>query len=66
MKQIVSCDRLDALFTWIDAVYAVWNNMRIQTDGCMSFGKGVILTKSTKQILNTKTSMESELNVMSD
>ena len=64
--RIIGCERMDSLFTWIDAAYGVWNNMRSQTGGCMSLGLGMIHCKSCKQKLNTKSSTESEIVAMSD
>ena len=47
--------------TWVDASYAIHDNMRSHTGGMMSFGIGALHTKSTKQKLNTKSSTEAEL-----
>ena len=52
---------MDTLETWVDAAYAVHPDMRSHTGGTMSFGTGVIHTKSSKQKLNTKSSTEAEL-----
>ena len=52
---------IDTLETWVDAAYAVHPDMRSHTGGTMSFGTGVIHTKSSKQKLNTKSSTEAEL-----
>ena len=41
-----------AMFTWVDAAYAVYGNMRSQTGGMWSFGLGAIQTKSSKQKIN--------------
>ena len=48
------------LYTWVDAAYAVHQNMRSHTGGCISFGLGTIHAKSSKQKLNTKSSTEAE------
>ena len=61
MTRKIKCDKINTLFTWVDAAYAVWNNMRSQTGGCMSFGQGMIHCRSNKQKLNTKSSTESEI-----
>jgi hypothetical protein len=66
MVRIVGGKDLLTLHTWIDAAYAVHENMRSQTGGCMSFGHGIIHGRSSKQKLNTKSSTESELVGMSD
>ena len=36
--RIIGCENMDNLYTWIDAAYGVWRNMRSQTGGCMSLG----------------------------
>ena len=45
----------------VDAAYAVHNNMRSHTGGTASFGTGVIMCKSTKQKLDTKSLIELEV-----
>jgi len=50
----------------VDAAYAVHENMRSQTGGCLSFGRSTVHTKSSKQKLNTKSSTEAELVGLSD
>ncbi len=60
-KRILGAISLDTLFTWVDVLYAVHPNMRSHTGGTMSFGVGVIHSKSAKQKLNTKSSTEAEL-----
>ena len=52
---------MDTLETWVDAAYAVHPDMRSHTGGTMSFGTGVIHTRSSKQKLNTKSSTGAEL-----
>ena len=47
---------LKSLYTWVDAAYGVWLNMRSQTGGCMSMGLSMVHYKSSKQKLNTKSS----------
>jgi hypothetical protein len=37
---VIGCDSLDSIFTWIDAAFAVHQNMHSQTGGAMSFGWG--------------------------
>ena len=60
-KRIIGVKSLSTLYTWVDAAYAVHPNMRSHTGGCMSFGKGTIHARSSKQRLNTKSSTEAEL-----
>ena len=59
-------DKYGKLFTWIDAAYAVHNDMKSQTGGAISLGKGTITNKSIKQKLNTKSLTESEVVGVSD
>jgi len=46
---------------WADASFAVHPNMRSQTGGAISLGKGTVYNTSTCQKINTKSSTESEL-----
>ena len=52
--------------TWVDAAYAVHTDMRSHTGGMISFGRGGIACKSTKQKLNTKSSTEAKFVGASD
>ena len=52
--------------TWVDASYAVHKDMKRHTGGVISFGRGAIVSKSSKQKLNTKSSTEAELVGASD
>lgn len=52
--------------TWIDAAYAVHPDMRSHTGGVISFGRGGLACKSSKQKLNTKSSTEAEFVGASD
>ena len=60
-ERIIGATTLRELFTWIDAAYAVHNNMRSHTGGAISMGYGIIHGKSGKQKINMKSSTESEL-----
>ena len=60
-KIIIGAKTLSDLYTWIDAAYAVHNNMRGHTWGAISMGYGIIIGKASKQKINVKTSTESEL-----
>ena len=64
--RVIGCDTLSDIFTWVDAAYAVYNNMWSQTGGLMSLGWGAIHARSSKQKLNTKSSTESELVGLSE
>ena len=62
----IGADSLEKLVTWVDAAYGVHQDMKSHTGGTMSFGRGVVLCKSSKQKLNTKSSTEAELVGASD
>jgi hypothetical protein len=64
--RIIGASSLKELYTWVDAAYAVHDNMRSHTGGAMSLGYGVIHCRSSKQKLNTKSSTEAELVGSSD
>ena len=59
--RVIGASSMEILHTWIDASFAVHNDMKGHTGGTMSFGKGVLHAKSSKQKLNTKSSTETEL-----
>ena len=59
--RVIGASSLEDLFLFIDASYAVHNDMKGQTGGCMSMGWGVIHGKSGKQKLNAKSSTEAEI-----
>ena len=63
---MLAAGSLTELFTGADASYAMHDDMKSHTGGVMSFGRGVISTKSTKQKLNTKSSTEAEVVGVSD
>ena len=64
--RVIEAKSLDKLYMWVNASYAVHPNTRLHTRGAISFGKGIILSRSSKQKLNTKSSMEAELVAVSD
>ena len=50
------------ILTWyIDASYAVHNNMKSHTGAVLTMGKGAVYRRSTKQKINTKSSTEADL-----
>ena len=51
---------------FIDASHACHENMRGQMGGCITMGKGVVHAQSSKLILNSKSSTETELIGSSD
>lgn len=62
----LGADSLTKLQTWVDASYAIHNDRKSHTGGAMSFGRGVVCSKSNKQKLNTKSSTEAEVVGASD
>jgi len=58
---ILSADQLGTLTTWVNASYAVHQDMKSHTGACQSLGRGVFHACSIKQKLNTKSSTETEL-----
>jgi hypothetical protein len=63
---VIGADDIGIMKTWVDASYAVHKDMKSHTGGVVSFGRGAIMSKSSKQKLNTKTSTEAELVGASD
>lgn len=66
LRLTIGADSMERMQTWIDASYAVHNDMKSHTGGVISFGTGGLVCKSTKQKLNTKSSTEAELVGVSD
>ena len=54
------------LVSYADVSFAVHNDMRSHTGGATTFGKGIVMPKSTKQTLNTRSTTESEIVGTSD
>jgi hypothetical protein len=57
----LEADDLQVVKWWIDASFAVHEDMRSHTGGTMSMGKGSVYSTSTRQKLTTKSSTEAEL-----
>lgn len=51
---------------WIDASFAVQKDMKSQTGGILTTGKGAIYSASKKHTLNTKSSIEAEIVGVND
>jgi hypothetical protein len=66
LSYTIGADDLGKMQTWVDASYAVHPDMRSHTGGIISFGRGGLICKSSKQKLNTKSSTEAELVGASD
>jgi hypothetical protein len=62
----IGADSLSQFSIWVDASFAVHNDMRSHTGGVTSFGRGGLICKSKWQNINTKSSMEAELVGASD
>ena len=57
---------MDIMETYVDASYAVHQDIRGHTGGVLTLGNGSIHGKVSKKILNAKISTESELVGASD
>ena len=58
---VIGWDESGNIYWYVDASFAVHNDMRSHTGGMMTFGRGGVLCVSTKQKINTKSSTEAEL-----
>jgi hypothetical protein len=56
MPLTLSIDNMSIIKTWVDASYAIHNDMRSHTGGTIMMGKGALYAKSSKQKLNVKSS----------
>ena len=63
---IIGATSLTDIFTWVDASYAVHDNMRSHMGGIIAIGRGIIHGKSSMQKLNTKSTTEAELVAVSE
>jgi hypothetical protein len=63
---IISADSLNSMKTWVDASYGVHSLLKSHTGGLISLGHGVVMCKSAKQKLNTKSSTKAEVVGASD
>ena len=66
MPLTLSIDNMSIIKTWVDASYAIHNDMRSHTGGTIMMGKGALYAKSSKQKLNVKSSTEAEFVGASD
>ena len=57
----LSCDKSGDIKWFIDASFAVHEDFKSHTGGTMTLGKGMIISSSTKQKINTRSSTEAEL-----
>ncbi len=61
MKLNFATDNLTTICWWVDASHVVHEDCHGHTGAMMSLGKGVAISFSNKQKINTKSSTESEL-----
>ena len=57
----LGADKLEEMGSFVDVSFAVHKDIRSHTGGGISFGRGILLGRSTKQKLNTTSSTESEI-----
>jgi hypothetical protein len=62
----IGADTLHDLRTWVDASFAVHPDMRSHTGGMISYGRGGIACKSTKQKSTMRSSTHAEMVGVSD
>jgi hypothetical protein len=62
----IGADSLSKIRTWVDASYGVHDDLKSHTGGVISLRRGVVMGKSSKQKLNTKSSTEAEVVGASD
>jgi hypothetical protein len=61
MPLILSANGSGILKWWVDASFMVHPNMRGHSGGCLSLGRGFPIVSSTKQKLNIRSSIETEI-----
>ena len=62
----LGANSISVMDTYVDAAYAVHDDMKSHTGGVITLGRGAIMSKSQKQKLNTKSSTEAEIVGCSD
>ena len=58
---VLGWDETGNIYWFVDAAFAVHDDLRSHSGGYMTLGKGGIITSSTKQKLNTNSSTEAEV-----
>jgi hypothetical protein len=67
MPLVLAADESGQICWWINAAFAVYNNMKSHTGGTMSMGKGsIVYSTSAKQKLVTRSSTEAEVVALHD
>jgi hypothetical protein len=57
----LGADSMQKLGSFVDVSFAVHEDMRSHTGGAVSFGRGILMGRSTKQKINTASTTESEI-----
>ena len=65
-KRIIKYHDITNIVTFVDASYAVYEEMRSHTGDAITVGQGMVHNKSSKQRLNVKSSSEAEVVGVSD
>lgn len=60
MPLTLEANNMNVMKWWVDASFAVHQDMRSHTGGALSFGRGAVYGTSTKQKINTTSSTEAE------
>ena len=58
---VLGAENIQFLLSYVDASFAVHLDMKSHTGGATTFGRGIIILKSTKQKLNTRSSTDAEI-----
>lgn len=66
LKSTIQDDSISNVQWWVDGAFAVHNDMCSHTHSYMSLDNGMIKDNSTKQKINTHSSIKSELVVVYD
>ena len=59
----LGADSLEELLSFVDVSFAVHHDMKSHTGGGASFGRGIMMSLSKKQRINTSSTTESEVHV---
>ncbi len=62
----ITCENLNALTWYIDGSYAIHEDMKGNSGAVLMIKDNVVLSRSNKQKLNTRSSMEAELITVDD
>ena len=61
LRMTLESQNIGSIKWWIDASYAIHPDVRSHTGGVLIIGKDLLYTKSTRQKLTTRSSIDSEL-----